>query len=222
MAIAKQTKSPRGRRPAEQGPAREDILRAAIECFAEHGFEGAKIADIARRASVRHPLVSYYFNDKESLWDAALEEVWSEFWRSFGDAAAELQGVDPLQRLRLLFRRYVLFSAQHPELHRLVANESFSPGPRLDRLVDRYVAPFQAAILTLIEEATQIENPPDPLHVLSMLNGAVLSFIGGAPLVQRLHKIDPTEQSRALAMADGVVDVILHGIARETDARLPG
>ena len=221
MATTKKTRNPRGRRPAEQGPAREDILLAAIRSFAEHGFEGAKIAEIARRAGVRHPLVSYYFNDKESLWDAALEQVWSEFWRSFGDSAAELHGIDPLQRLRLLFRRYVLFSAQHPELHRLVANESFSPGPRLDRLVDRYVAPFQAAILTLIEEAMQIENPPEPLHVMSMLNGAVLSFIGGASVVQRVHKIDPTEQSNALAMADAVVDVVLYGIAKETDARVP-
>lgn len=221
MTIAKKTRSPRGRRPAEQGPAREDILRAAIHSFAEHGFEGAKVAEIARRAGVRHPLVSYYFTDKESLWDAALEQVWSEFRRSFGDAAAELEGIDPRQRLRLLFRRYVLFSAQHPELHRLVANESFSPGPRLNRLVDRYVAPFQAAILNLIEEASQIENPPDPLHVMSMLNGAVLSFMGGAPLIQRIHDIDPTEQSRALAMADAVVDIVLYGIAGETDARVP-
>jgi len=201
-----------GRRTSKQGSAREDILQAAIRIFAEHGFEGAKIAEIARQAGVKHPLVSYYFADKDALWDVVIDHVWGEFGRSFVDVAAEFHGIDPKQQLRMLYRRYVLFSAQHPEIHRLVANESFSPGPRLDRLVERYYAPFEDAILHLISNSSRADNPPDPLHVMVMLNGAVLSFIAGAPLIQRVHGFDPTEQSRALAMADGVIDVLLQGI----------
>jgi TetR/AcrR family transcriptional regulator len=209
------TKSTRGRRPGKQGTAREDILRAAIRSFTEHGFEGAKIAKIADLAGVRHPLVSYYFGSKQSLWDAVVEELWSGFWRSFKDAAVELQGIDPSQRLRLLYRRYALFSAAHPELHRLVALESFSPGPRLDRLAQDYYAPFEVTMLSVIEDAIEIENPPDPLYLMSMMNGAILSFIAAAPLVQRVHNFDPTEQSRALAMADAVMDIVLRGISKE-------
>jgi AcrR family transcriptional regulator len=213
--ITKSTKSTRGRRPAKQGAAREDILRAAIRNFTEHGFEGARIAKIADLAGVRHPLVSYYFGNKGSLWDAVVEELWSGFWRTFKDAAVELQGVEPSQRLRLLYRRYALFSAEHPGLHRLVAIESFSPGPRLDRLAQHYYAPFEATMLSMIEDATEIENSPDPLYLMSMMNGAVLSFIVAAPLVQRVHNFDPTEQSRALAMADAVMDIVLHGISKD-------
>lgn len=97
----------------------------------------------------------------------------------------------------MLYRRYVLFSAQHPETHPLVANESFPPGPKLDRLVERHYAPFQGAILHMISSNSRKDNPPDPLHVMAMLNGAVPAFIAGAPLIQRVHGFDPTEHSSA-------------------------
>jgi TetR/AcrR family transcriptional regulator len=201
------------RRTTKSASTREDILQAAIQIFAQHGFECAKIAEIARQAGVQHPLVSYYFTDKEALWDAVIDQVWGEFGKSFIDVAAEFQGIDPQQQLRMLYRRYVLFSARHPEIHRLVANESFSPGPRLDRLVERHYAPFQGAILHMINNSSRKDNPPDPLHIMVMMNGAVLAFIAGAPLIQRVHGFDPTEQSRALAMADGVIDAIIKGIS---------
>ena len=211
----------RGRRTNEQGSGREDILQAAIDVFAEHGFEGAKVAEIARRAGVHHPLISYYFTNKESLWDAALKYLWDELSHAFVNTDAELKGIDPEQRLRLFYRRYVLFSAKHPEIQRLVVNESFSPGPRLNRMVDQYVAPFHEITLNLIKEVLQGTDDMDPLHVMVTLNGAVLSFIGGAPLMRRIYKFDPMDQARALQMADAVIDVILNGIERGRDARIP-
>ena len=109
----------RGRRAGGQSSGREDILQAAIQVFAEHGFEGAKVAEIARRAGVHHPLISYYFANKELLWEAALEYLWDELSHAFVDTVVELEGLDPRQRLRLFYRRYVLFSAKHPEIQRL-------------------------------------------------------------------------------------------------------
>jgi AcrR family transcriptional regulator len=63
--------SPGGRRPGK-GNAREDIIRAARETFATHGYEGASLRAVARSAGVDPALVHHYFNGKADLFMAAM------------------------------------------------------------------------------------------------------------------------------------------------------
>jgi TetR/AcrR family transcriptional regulator len=48
--------------------ARDLILEAALAAFAEHGFHGANMRDIAGRAGVSQGLVHHHFGSKEALW----------------------------------------------------------------------------------------------------------------------------------------------------------
>jgi AcrR family transcriptional regulator len=59
-----------GRRPGKQD-TREEILAAARETFADHGFESASIRRIAARAGVDPALVHHYFGTKEDLFRTA-------------------------------------------------------------------------------------------------------------------------------------------------------
>ena len=54
---------------------REDLLRAARAVFAEHGFVGARMADIAARAGVATGTVYLYFESKESLVAALVDDM---------------------------------------------------------------------------------------------------------------------------------------------------
>lgn len=56
---------------------RERILAAALEEFGEHGYAGARVSAIARRAGVNQQLISYYFDGKAGLY-RALSERWRE------------------------------------------------------------------------------------------------------------------------------------------------
>ncbi len=51
------------------------ILAAAESVFAEHGFDGATMAEIAARAGVPKPNVHYYFPTKAELYRAVIERV---------------------------------------------------------------------------------------------------------------------------------------------------
>ncbi|WP_445148638.1 TetR/AcrR family transcriptional regulator [Baekduia sp. Peel2402] len=64
--------SKRGRRAGDSG-AREQILAAARELFAEHGFEGTTLRAVAKRAGVDGALPSYHFGSKGDLFAATLE-----------------------------------------------------------------------------------------------------------------------------------------------------
>lgn len=86
-------------RPEGESFAREDILDAAEETFAEHGYAGTSLREIAKRAHVTQALVTYYFGTKESLF----REVFLRRGRAIADA--RLAALDALaagkQRLRL-------------------------------------------------------------------------------------------------------------------------
>jgi AcrR family transcriptional regulator len=55
--------------------ARERILRAAMEEFAEHGFSGARINRIADAANANKQLIYHYFDSKDGLYAAVLGEM---------------------------------------------------------------------------------------------------------------------------------------------------
>jgi len=74
----KPRRSPSGterKRDAER--TRERILDAALVEFGEHGYAGARIGAIARRAGANQQLISYYFDGKEGLYRALIER-----WRT--------------------------------------------------------------------------------------------------------------------------------------------
>jgi len=54
---------------------RRTVLRVATSLFGEHGFYGASVDAIARRAGVHKPSVFYHFPTKEALYDAAVEHA---------------------------------------------------------------------------------------------------------------------------------------------------
>ncbi|HYY05440.1 MAG TPA: TetR family transcriptional regulator, partial [Candidatus Limnocylindria bacterium] len=67
--------------------SRERILGIALEAFAEKGFEGTRLADIAGPAGLSHPTLLYHFNSKEELYATVIAAAASD-WAQETEAAA--------------------------------------------------------------------------------------------------------------------------------------
>jgi TetR/AcrR family fatty acid metabolism transcriptional regulator len=66
--------------PTESEPEkRRLILHAAVRVFAEKGYHGCRIADVARAAGVAYGLVYHYFQNKEELLESVFAEQWTIF-----------------------------------------------------------------------------------------------------------------------------------------------
>ncbi len=65
--------------PEGEPEKRRAILHAALKVFAERGYHGCRIADVASEAGVAYGLVYHYFRNKDEL----LESVFDEQWRIF-------------------------------------------------------------------------------------------------------------------------------------------
>lgn len=74
--------------PALPHDTRQRLLEAAILTFAEKGFDGAGIREIAKRANANSALVTYHFHGKEGLYLEALQAIFQRKGCAIGELAA--------------------------------------------------------------------------------------------------------------------------------------
>jgi AcrR family transcriptional regulator len=79
-------------RPVNADPkvTREKLLDEAIIRFARHGFRGASAREVAQAASVNPAVVAYYFQGKQGLYDACVDEVYRRLSKRVNSAFADL------------------------------------------------------------------------------------------------------------------------------------
>ena len=66
---------------------KKQILKAAVEVFAERGFHRTRVSDIAKRAGVAYGLIYHYFDSKDDVLNSLFEENWAVFLKVINDLA---------------------------------------------------------------------------------------------------------------------------------------
>ena len=131
---APRPRSRTGAAPAEKAgaAARRRILAAAEKLFADHGFDGASVRQIAMAAKVPLALVNYHFGSKEGLYRDvfALRAPMIIDQRVAGLALADMES-DPDRKLELIIKALVV-----PNLHMRAAEKS----PAYARILAREVS----------------------------------------------------------------------------------
>ena len=207
--MARAAASERVTRPSADA-TRERILAAALDLFSERSFEGATTREIAARAGVTQPLLNYHFSTKYDLWAAAVDGLFSELRAALDARARGLRGVNEPTKAKLLIREFILFSAAHPQLHRVITQECKTDGPRMDHLVERHVRPLYEGTVARFErlvEAGHVRGVPVP-HLYYILTGAGPTMFVLSPECRRLTGLDPTAPDVVEAHADAVIDLL--------------
>lgn len=157
------------------------LLDAATEAFSENGYKGTSTRDIAERAGVHHPLITYHFKNKNQLWRAAADRIFQDFRDSVIHVVADLPDTDPRARAESLIRAYVRYAYRNPALHKIVLQESSHPSDRLDWLVERHLRPVFVQLSAYFEslQSAGIAAPGDPALLINMMRvsaGGVLAL----------------------------------------------
>ena len=110
---------------AQQADARRDeLLRTALRLFADRGFDGATIADIAEATGTAHGLVYHYFSSKNELLLAVLERFsFLPELRRLLDVSPEREATDVLTEIAV---RFSALLHERADLLHLVSRESRS------------------------------------------------------------------------------------------------
>lgn len=140
--------------PSRRGARRQQVLDAALVCFAENGFHQTGMADIVLRSGMSRGAVYGYFLSKDDIIEALADDR-RETEAALNAVAAESQ--DPLQALRALTRAYAR-SLTEPagELRRRVGVHGWAEALRNERVRARVVEGIdipRSLIVGLVEKA---------------------------------------------------------------------
>lgn len=138
----------------------QKLLDAAIEAFSENGFKGTSTRDIADRAGVHHPLITYHFKNKDQLWRTATGQIFREFNISLVKAMAEIPAVDSKAKAEAFIRTYLHYSRSQPALHRIILQEASYQSDRLEWLIEHHLKPLFEEVHKALTELQRIGVAP--------------------------------------------------------------
>lgn len=191
----------------------QKLLDAAIQAFSENGFKGTSTRDIADRAGVHHPLITYHFKNKERLWQAAADRIFREFNVSLVKAMAEIPEVDPKARAEAFIRTYVRYAHRQPALHKMILQESSYPSERLDWLVDNHLKPLYEIVGPSLAELQALGIAPSGNTALlyNMIRVSAGGLLALALEIRGTTDVDLELEEDLGELADMIVRVFLPG-----------
>lgn len=188
---------------ASQLPARRQLLESARRLFARRGLTGTTIRDIAQAADVNSSMISYYFEGKEGLYRACIEEIARS---SLEMTQRVLQPAANETEFRLRLHMFL------DEIFHLFL-EDRDTGLILVREYDRVQSPaediFRASFLETLHLIVEffrsaqdqgiVDGDKDPLLLASLLFGCVTSQMRMDHLLEKTYKqslLHPEEKRR--------------------------
>ena len=189
------------------------LLDAAIDAFSENGFKGTSTRDIADRAGVHHPLITYHFKNKEQLWRAAADRIFREFNISLVKAMAEVPEIDPRARAATFIRTYVHFAHGQPALHKIILQESSHPSSRLDWLIGNHLRPlFEEVVKSLKElQALGVAPPGDPALLFNMIRVSAGGLLALAVEIKGTSNLDLDSEAALDELSEMIIRSCLPG-----------
>jgi AcrR family transcriptional regulator len=177
-------------RPRDGRSTRECLLDVAERHFAERGFDGLSMREIAAEAGLKNQASLYnHFASKQDLYEAVLSRglapIVALMVESRADGRTRAQDVEPF------IDKTLDYLSQHPDVPRLIQRAALDDGQRLRGTVTRLLRPVFAEGLTALA-ATGAKRQPEELPYLALgLYHLIFGYFANAQLLEIVGQPDP-------------------------------
>ena len=179
---------PPPRRRLSAPERRRRIVAAAQEVFAQRGYHGSSLDEIARASGTSKALIYEHFESKRALHDALLEEHAGALFERFQANAAT--GATGEERLRSGVDAFFGWVQERPEAWRALFRDAADPD--LAPMIDRLQAQATRAIVALMQEPGG--EPDQAIEMYAQLSSgacqALANWWGDHPEVPREELVD--------------------------------
>ncbi len=160
---------------------KEHIINVAVELFAEKGFEGTSIRDLAARADVNVAMVNYYFGSKEKLF-AAMVERKASYTRGLLDEIVKNRSLSSIEKMDQIVDGYVTRLFANRKFHRVIHQEMMlSHRESLQNAIVDFLFPNSAMIKEVLDagmkkgDFKKIDGPLVIATLVGTINQVLLS-----------------------------------------------
>ncbi|MEN6375191.1 MAG: TetR/AcrR family transcriptional regulator [Smithella sp.] len=167
------------------GETAQKILIAARAVFAENGYSGTHVNDIARRAGVNKATIYYQIGDKDTLYANVIHQVVGNIAENLAQAVAK--GSSPEDKLAAFIAYMADAVDKNPEIPPIMMREIASGGMHLPRVVVEDISSILRILIGILEEGKKegvfVETVPFLIHMMIM--GTILFYKGALPVKDR-------------------------------------
>ena len=116
---------------------KQRILEAAEQIFAEVGFDGARVDDIALRAGVNKALIYYYFESKDAILDELFEKLMADGKSVQSQTLSDYPNMDREDTYMEFMKKNLEFAFSHRNLIKIALTESMKANSKHSGLLKR-------------------------------------------------------------------------------------
>lgn len=210
--------------PKSSNVGRPDLRRAILDeataLFAERGYAGVTLQDIAKAAGTYKANVLYHFPNKEALHDAVLDEGLGRMAEAMGEF---MGGAFTRERVGYLLDQMQAFFVDHVPLARLLERElleSTDPEAYLSRFVEPIYVPAVSALTHAMDRG--YIRRVDPALFIHDMHVQLIGYFCHRPLLERLRPGDPFSIDALIQRRDYLVDQIFRQLGPTEDFRFGG
>lgn len=167
------------------GKIAQRILSAARTVFAENGYSGTRMDEIARRAGVNKATIYYQIGDKDTLYASVIHQVLGGVATNIADAVAA--AAHPREKLGAYIHTIASAVDKNPELPSIMLREVASDGAHLPRVAAQDMATVVTILSGVIEDGKKkgIFEDVIPFLVHCMIMGTILMYKKASPIKDR-------------------------------------
>ena len=199
------------RAPDAEG-TRKNIIEIATEEFAEKGFSGARIDEIAARTNTSKRMIYYYFRDKEGLFIAVLEEAYRRL-RTI-EASLDIDHLEPEAAMRALVALTFDNHSANEDFGRLVMVENIHRGEHLAK--SRGIQELNVSIIETTRriyergvEAGVFRPGVDAIDLHMTISALCFHVVSNRSTFSRIFKRDMASAEALARRREIVVDTIV-------------
>ena len=199
----------RGRPAASKELDLEQVLDKAVLVFAEKGFDGAQIKELAKRAGINTALLHYHFSDKQAIWEQSVAQSGKKLVQRFESVEGYFRDLEGAALAKAYNRQLIYFSAEFPAFHQIVFHEMCTQTERADWLYEKVLKPLIDQFLSKLvpfekEEVTEQYKT----YMLSIIIGTATTFFTHSFQFKKRFGIDTFDKQEIEKYADFVNDLL--------------
>ena len=185
---------------------RDQILDAALSCFALAGYSGTSLNDIAAEVGIRRPSLLHHFASKETLYGEVFERLLSDWFSRLAGAIESTATGWP--KVEQVLRAGFGYFADNPSYVTLMRREAIDGGSHLGIDLAAVLRPMfdQAADYLGREMDAGVFRHQNPQQLLLTGYGALLSYFSDAPFLEGLLDESPLADGALQRRRDHIME----------------